>query len=153
MRRLLNLLAIGAALAALSFVVVGCGGDGDGGNTNAVKGSVKGAAKGTYLGTVQDTQAYIALFSNGKQLTGYVCDGTPNAVDVYFWLDNAAITHGSAKLVSRQGDSLGEASFADGQATGEVLIAGKSHSFTAKAKDGVAVYRAIKGPNRCARPT
>jgi hypothetical protein len=102
--------------------------------------------EGTFVGTVEGTDAYIALVSEGNVTTGYVCDGTPKAVKVYFWLDNAEITDGSAELASRQGDPLGEPSFADDQASGEVEIDGQPHSFTAEAATGDAgLYRPIKG--------
>jgi hypothetical protein len=125
-------------VAALS-VGFGCGGDDDDDETAA-------GSKGSYVGTVEGTKAYIALVSSGGQVSGYVCDGTPKAVDVYFWLDTAKITDGSADLVSRRGDPLGEATFEDGEATGEVKVDGKSHSFTAEAASGEAgLYRGIRG--------
>jgi hypothetical protein len=136
MLRLRDLLAIAAALAALSFVTVGCGGDGDGETS---------AAAGTYVGTVDGTDAYIALVSDGKQVSGYLCDGTPKAVKVCRWLDNAEVTGQNAALGERPRRFLVEARLAD-EATGEVETYPQAHSFTAEAASGDAgLYRAIKG--------
>jgi hypothetical protein len=42
------------------------------------------APEGTFVGTIEGTDAYIALVSNGEEVAGFACDGTPKAVDVYF---------------------------------------------------------------------
>jgi hypothetical protein len=116
-------------------VTVGCGADGDGETS---------AAAGTYVGTVDGTDAYIALVSDGKQVSGYLCDGTPKAVKVCRWLDNAEVTGQNAALGERPRRFLVEARLAD-EATGEVETYPQAHSFTAEAASGDAgLYRAIK---------
>jgi hypothetical protein len=133
----------GAVIATLCVaalgVGVGCGGDDEEETAGA-------ARKATYVGTVKGTNAYIALVSDGKQVSGYVCDGTPKAIDVYFWLDTVDITDGEAKLESRRGDPLGEATFEDGKVTGDVEVNDEPHSFTADtARSGAGLYRGILG--------
>ena len=72
----------------------------------------------------REPYAYIALVSDSEQVAGYVCDGTPRAVEACFWLDQAKITRPKPPSLSRARASplgvAGVASFADDHATGAV---------------------------------
>ena len=123
------------ALAAVCLVLglAACGGDDE----------VDAAAERTYVGTVDGTDAYIALVSDGKQVSGYLCDGTPKAVKVCRWLDNAELTGHNAELGERPHHFLVEARLGDDEAVGEVEPYPKAYSFTAEAASGEAgLYRA-----------
>lgn len=88
-----------AVLAAVLTVLVGCGGDGGGGQA--------ASAPGTYVGRLQGTDAFVAVISNGKEVTGYVCDGRRLSM----WFGEPDLEGGRAELVSRQGEPLGSVTF------------------------------------------
>lgn len=77
------------------FLVAGCGDD-DGG-------ARAGPAEGTFVGKVEGSDAYIALVTDGTELTGYVCDGEQVSV----WFGEPDLQDGRAELVSRRRSLLG----------------------------------------------
>ncbi len=123
-----------AVLAAVLTVLVGCGGDGGGGQA--------ASAPGTYVGKLEGTDAFVAVISNGKEVTGYVCDGG----QLSMWLGEPDLTNGQAELVSRRGEPLGVLTIADGTASGEVRIADNRYRFRAQPATGAAgLYRVAEG--------
>ena len=116
------------ALLAVVASAASCGGGGG-----------KAAAQsGTYVGKVQGTNAYIALVSDQRAILGYVCD----ARKVSTWFGKRSLSDSSAKLASRHGTPLGEATLSGDRATGQVAIAGRRHAFSARLASGKAgLYR------------
>lgn len=98
---------------------------------------------GTYVGTVSDSDAYIALNSDGTRVGGYVSDGR----QVSIWLAASDIDDGPADLVARgNGARLGEVILGPQSASGTVEIAGVEHSFSAAPATGEAgLYRKLEG--------
>jgi hypothetical protein len=102
------------------------------------RGRGRRAGQGTFVGKVDGTDAYIALTTKDGKLGGYICDSKQISV----WLDASDLSGDSAELVNRVGDRVGEASFADDQVSGEVELAGQTHSFSAGPATGDAgLYR------------
>lgn len=136
-KRLVAVLAIGA----LALAGAGCGDDDDTAETEGQGQSE--AAEGVFVGTVEGTDAYIALISDGTELRGgYLCDGE----EVSVWFASAELSEGTAALASRAGDALGTATLGDGEATGEVTVAGVTHTFSARPATGEAgLYREATG--------
>jgi hypothetical protein len=97
---------------------------------------------GVFVGEIEGTDAEIALVTNGERLSGaYLC--SPNGA---VWFRPATFADGTADLVTRSGDNLGEASFAGESASGNVDIGGDSHSFSAEPATGRAgLYRTASG--------
>lgn len=128
-RRSLVLIAV---LAACVLGLLGCDDDDDAGATSA----------GTYVGEVEGSDAYIALVTDGENVSGYLSDGTPKGVDVYYWIGASAVSDGSATLVARFGEPIvGEAEFADDEVSGQVVLhdlGGKRVAFTAELASGEA---------------
>ena len=120
----------------LAAVIAGCGGgDGNGGEAAATD-----LAVGSFVGLVDDTDAYIAVVSDGGQLAGYVCDG--KTVSVWF---KGEISDDAATLRARTEQELGEVEFLGDTADGELAIDGQRHSFSAEIAVGEAgMYRAFK---------
>ena len=117
-----------AVVAAIALASAGCGGDE----------RKQTAATDVFVGRVAASPAYIALVSDGKRVTGYLCDSRKLAT----WLDDANLDRGRAALRSRAGDRLGKAVVEQGAATGSVVIDGRSHSFRATlASGGAGLYR------------
>jgi hypothetical protein len=111
-----------------------CGGD------NETAGTAS-APDGTYVGTVEGSEAYMALVTDGAVVQGYLCDGQ----GLWVWLEGD-VSGGGAELASRRGDDLGEATFSEEEAAGRVSIDGEEHAFTAQLATGDAgLYRATKG--------
>lgn len=147
---------------ALSLLVACGGDDGEG-----------GSSEGAYVGTVEGTDAYIALVSDGSQLAGYISDSKKLST----WVDQAKIAEvpsspsappqaalgesmealfahhvdlpgleDDAALTTREGEALGEVTLSGSEASGHVEVDGKKRSFTAKLASGEAgLYRAAKG--------
>lgn len=129
-----------AAVALAALALAACGGDGgDAGGADGGKGA---AVEGTYVGTVEGTEAYIALVSDGETVAGYLCDGEQVSV----WLDQVEVADGGAELLNRDGETVGEATFEGDQATGEVTVDGEAHPFTAEVATGDAgLYGGTQG--------
>jgi hypothetical protein len=146
--RIRRLLALAAALVGL-LMFASCGGGDD--NDSADTGSTPAApaAKGVFVGKAGDSGAYVALVSDGKEVTGYVCNGTAEtkATDLaWVWLKPTSVAAGKATLENRKGETVGTVSFADGAASGNVTVAGQEESYSAElAKGDAGLYRATKG--------
>jgi hypothetical protein len=97
---------------------------------------------GVFVGKVDDTDTYVALISHGQRLTGaYLCSAKWAA-----WVRPVPFADGTADLVSRSGETLGEASFAGEGARGDLDVGGDSHSFSATLATGKAgLYRTARG--------
>ena len=126
----------------LAALATGCGGDEELSDGQAPEGQVRPLV-GTYVGTVSDSDAYIALNSDGSQVGGYVSDGR----QVSIWLAASDIGDGPADLVARKdGARLGEVILGPQSASGTVEIAGVEHSFSAAPATGEAgLYRSLDG--------
>ena len=135
-----SLVSVTVVLAA--FAIGGCGteeerGD-DGGRQTETRPLV-----GTYVGTVSDSDVYIALNSDGTQVGGYLSDGQ----QVSIWLATSDLDDGRAELMAR-GDRarLGEAVLGPQSASGTVEIGGLEHAFSAAPATGEAgLYRKVEG--------
>ena len=65
---------------------------------------------------------------------------------VSVWLDESSISDGSAELVSRKGEVVGEVTFSDDGAAGEVEVEGESHPFSAEPASAEAgIARQVEG--------
>jgi hypothetical protein len=113
-----------AVVAAIALALAGCGD----------KESKQTAATGVFVGRVAASQAYIALVSDGKRVTGYLCDSRKLAT----WLADANLDSSRTTLRSRAGDRLGVAVVEQGAAAGWVVIDGKTHTFRATPASGDA---------------
>jgi hypothetical protein len=144
--RIRRTLLLPAALVGL-LMFASCGGDDDSASTGST--SAGPAAKGVFVGKAGDSGAYVALVSDGKEVTGYVCNGTPDtkAADIaWLWLKPTSVAAGKATLENRKGETVGTVSFSDGAASGKVTIGGQEQSYSAKlAKGDAGLYRATKG--------
>jgi hypothetical protein len=128
-------LAAAALVAASAVVAVSACGGGDETSTSAA------AAEGSFVGTVEGTDAYIAIISEPGKVAGYLCDG--KQVSVWF---RGSVSSDQAKLQTREGKPLGNATLSSEKVTGEVSVGGSSHAFTATAASGKAgLYREAKG--------
>lgn len=128
-------------LVALTVVLpaAGCGDDGGAAPAGET------TAEGTFVGTVDGTDAYIALVSDGERLAGYVCDGKAGAgsVSVSTWFTSNS---GSERLLARDGTQLGDAVLASDGASGEISIGESSYEFEAVPASGDAgLYRGVRG--------
>jgi hypothetical protein len=126
----------GGALLVGFALLAGCGGGDEGG------GGAPPPA-GVYVAKVGNTEAEIALVTDGERLSGaYLC----NEKTVSQWIGEAPLEDGKAELVARRGVSLGEASFDGDTASGDVTVAGGPQSFSAElAKGKAGVYRTTSG--------
>jgi hypothetical protein len=88
----------------------------------------------SYVGPVDGTEALIGLVFNGRQVAGYVTDGSAISI----WLGTSEVTDGLAELRSRSGDFEGSVEFYEGGARGEVQIEGAPFSFDAAGAEGEA---------------
>jgi hypothetical protein len=134
---------LAVVITVLAFGALGlaaCGGDDDEETTAEAPGTTTSA--GVFVGKIDGTDADIALIANGQRLAGaYLC--SPSGA---VWFRPAAFAGGTADLVPRSGESLGEASFAGEGASGDVEVGGDSHSFSAKLATGKAgLYRTTSG--------
>jgi hypothetical protein len=129
--------------AYVAFVLVtavvafgGCGDDDDSSGNGAQQ-----VTPGVFLAQVGNS--YLALVTDGQRLSGaYLC----NSEKVSSWIQPAPLEGGTAKLVARRGDDLGQASFAGASAGGEVIVAGGSQSFSAElAKGKAGLFRTTSG--------
>ena len=120
----------------VAAVIAGCGGDDGGGGGEA---AATDLAVGSFVGLVDDTDAYIAVVSDGEKLAGYVCDG--KTVSVWF---KGEISDDAATLRARTEQELGEVQFLGDTADGEIAIDGQRRSFSAEIAVGDAgLYRAF----------
>jgi hypothetical protein len=105
-------------------------------------GGAQPVSAGVFVGKVDGTDAEVALVTNGERLSGaYLC--SPNGA---VWFRPATFAGGTADLVPRSGETLGEASFAGEGASGNVDLGGDSHSFSAELATGKAgLYRTTSG--------
>lgn len=129
---------VASVVLALAFAAAsaGCGGDGDDGA--AAAGDVQ---TGTYVGLVDDTDASIAIATDGDRVVGYVCDGQ----DVSLWLEGD-VGGIEADLVLRNGGRAGDVTFENINASGEIEIDGERHGFFAELASGEAgLYREEEG--------
>jgi hypothetical protein len=143
-------------LAVLTVALVGalplasCGGDSDNGSADNGSASSGPAAKGVYVGKAEGSGPYIALVTDGKEVTGYICNGTPHSKAanlVSAWLKPTSVAGGKATLENRKGERVGSVAFSDGGAAGQVSLGGQDLSFLAQPPKGDAgLYRATKGP-------
>lgn len=60
-------------------------------------------AESSYVGAVEGTEAYLALVTNGREVTGYICDGA----QLSMWFAETEIRNEAAELVCRRGQALG----------------------------------------------
>jgi hypothetical protein len=133
---------------ALVLSLASCGGDDD---SAADKGSPPpdSPPKGVFVGKAEGSGPYVALVTDGKEVTGYVCNGNKDAgVDeiVSVWLKPTAVASGKAALENRKGESVGTVAFSQAGATGTISVGGKDVSYAADLADGDAgLYRATKG--------
>jgi hypothetical protein len=134
-RRLASAVAITAAV-----VLAGCGDDADT-SPEPAQATEAAAAKGAFVGTVDGTDAYVALVSDGSRVLGYVCDSKK----LSRWIDVSTIRDGTAALATRTGEDLGEAMISGDRASGTITIDGESHAFSAVPASGEAgLYRAAR---------
>jgi hypothetical protein len=135
-----RLAVLSAVLALAAFGLAACGGDDD--ETTATAGGTQPVSVGVFVGRVEGTDASVALVTNGQRLSGaYLC--SPNGAA---WFRPATFADGTADLVTRSDETLGEASFAGEGASGTVDIGGESHSFSAELATGKAgLYRTASG--------
>ena len=125
------------ALVVGSALLASCGGDDDD------SGGSQAVTAGVFVGKVEGTNTYVALVTDGQRLSGaYLCTEKVGSA----WISPAPLADGTADLVARRGVTLGEASFAGEEASGDVNLAGGSHSFSAKLAAGKAgLYRTTSG--------
>ncbi len=126
----------------LAAFAAGCGGDEELSDGGAPESQAQPLV-GTYVGTVSDSDAYIALNSDGTRVGGYVSDGR----QVSIWLATSDVDDGRADLMARRdGARLGEVILGPQSASGTVEIAGVEHSFSAAPATGEAgLYRNLEG--------
>jgi hypothetical protein len=146
MRRTAVVIAGSIAACALALCGAGCGrGYGDDGAAGA-----QGArpAGGTFVGKVRGTDAYIALVSDGERVVGYISDGgrEKGGGSISIWLGRSKLYAGRAELtVRKDGSQAGEARLSRG-VTGDVLVNGAPHRFSAQRAEGRAgLYRGTRG--------
>jgi hypothetical protein len=98
---------------------------------------------GVFVGRVEGADASVALVTDGQRLSGAnLCFEKGG----FAWIRPAPLEDGKAELVTRSGETLGEASFAGKGASGDVNLAGGSHSFSARLATGKAgLYRTTSG--------
>jgi hypothetical protein len=133
-----------AALVALSLVAaVGCGDDDDDGA------GAEAAPAGIFVGTVEGTDAYIGIKSDGEEVGGYLCNGKRGVSEdelVSVWLDESDLADGEAELTTREGEAVGSVTVTDAGVSGEVEIDGESHPFSAEPASGeTGIYREARG--------
>jgi hypothetical protein len=110
------------------------------------------ALPGTSVGRVAGTRAFIAVSIEGGELRAYVCDGTarrPAGIAAWFkgrWDGRSPLTLTSGALELRI-----EAVSPDGRITGQLVIFGTAHAFTAEPASGPAGL--YDGRGRKARAT
>ena len=96
---------------------------------------------GTFVGQLRESDAYIALVSDGEQLGGFASDGKR----ISLWL-KGDVDEGQSRLVSRRGQTVGQVRFSGDEADGHVVIGGRRHAFGARVATGQAgLYRTVKG--------
>lgn len=136
-----SLAPVTVLLAALA--IGGCGADGEKVSDGRVPESQERPLVGTYVGTVSDSDAYVALNSDGTEVGGYLSDGQ----ELSIWLATSDINDGRAELVARRdGARLGEVILGPQGASGTVEIAGLEHPFSASPATGEAgLYRKVRG--------
>ena len=78
---------------------------------------------GVFVGTVDGTDTYIAILSDGSAVAGYACDGQQFSR----WLGRANLASGTAALTGRDGTALGHVTITDATAAGELTIDGVTH--------------------------
>ena len=90
--------------------------------------TTKAPPKQSFAGKVSGTNAYIALVSDGKRVSGYVSDSTSASE----WLKPAPASDASrVTLRTRAGRVLGTARLDAAVATGTIQFRGRVHSFRA----------------------
>ncbi|MBJ8345012.1 hypothetical protein [Antrihabitans sp. YC2-6] len=93
---------------------------------------------GTYLGSVDGTDAYIALVMSGDNAVAFICDGS----SMWAW-PNGTFTDNQLSLSDTSGMAV-QARMVGGAISGTVKIGGTDHNFTATpAEVGEGVYRTI----------
>jgi serine/threonine-protein kinase len=103
----------------------------------AVRAASTVASRGAWEGDVKGTNAFVAVVSDGIEVTGYVCDGDKLAA----WFRGPA-SGGHPHLVSDSGAIL-DATVGKSEVTGRVVTAdGRSFDFTAPARSSNVLYRA-----------
>ena len=131
-------------ILAAATLAAGCGDDDDDDQAaQETTATEQAQAEGVFVGEVEETDAYIALISDGERLLGgYLCDGKDTSV----WVKPAKIAGGEVTLTSRAGDELGSARLSADEASGEVTVADEAHAFSATPATGKAgLYREAKG--------
>jgi hypothetical protein len=128
---------IAALAVAIAATLAACGGD------EASKSGGSDALEGEFVGTVEGSDAYVALVSNGDELvSGYLCDGK----GVSTWLERSQVVHGSAELRDRKGARVGQVELVRDRASGEVEVGGRALAFSAAPAEGEAgLYREAVG--------
>jgi hypothetical protein len=108
------------------------------------------AALDTYVGKVQGANYYVAIISDGAQVSGFTTDGKLSGK----WFSTADLNDDKADLVARDGSPLGQVSISDGVASGQLNVAlgdkpyraelatGDAGLFTTAAKRGKDSYEA-----------
>jgi hypothetical protein len=132
-----GLFALALAFVAAVLIVAAFNGDDDG-----VDDAIASSGWDVFVGKVSESDAYIALISDGKEMQGYV------AADAWWgnWSQRAPVNDGRARLLSRRGFLLADVLVSGDGASGNVLMDGQSLAFEAeRAKGDAGLYRATLG--------
>lgn len=130
-------MALWGVLAALVVAAVGCGGAGGG---SQAQDAAAAGGEGVFVGAVEGSDTYLALISDGEQVTGYLCDSD----QISRWLDSTEIDDDTVELVTRDGEVLGTAQLTDdGGVEGEIDLDGATRAFDLEPASGEGgLYRA-----------
>jgi len=96
-----------------------------------------------FVGSVEGTDAFIAIVPGDNSVAAYVCNGDEEIAD-YFW--GTVDTSDSFELSSQSGARL-EAKLVDGVFTGSFTSEGASHAFSAPRGSGGAGLFVVVGEN------
>jgi hypothetical protein len=117
-----------ASLLTLAASLISCG---SGSGTPTTSG-------GRFVGTVDGTDAFIAIVASADHAVAYVCDGTEARVSVATWFDGPA----SAGALDLTADGLHLTAKIGASASGSVTLPDGAHAFTATVASGSAgLYR------------
>lgn len=131
----------GILLLALLLVTLGCGGSASGGDIEPVVGS--------FVGRAADSEAYVAIVTNGSDVRAYICDGTEDGrLTVSEWF-KGEISGSNVELDALSGIAHLSARLTPGSVTGSIRIDdGRAFTFAAfpaEGQSGFYLYKAIPG--------
>ena len=87
------------------------------------------ARASTFVGRVQGSDAYIAVLTDGREISGYVCDDG----GVGRWIGSSRLRDGIAPLrAGTTGERLGRVRIDDQRATGTIEVGGRERRFRAR---------------------